>query len=79
MKPIFFLCALFTLILTGCKKNNTYRDEMPSNAQYPYSVYEYLQNQATGFDSLLFIINRSGLKDTLASKDVTFLQPRMPA
>lgn len=72
MKPIFFLCSLLSVVLTGCRKNDTYRSETPSNAQYPYSVYGYLQNQATGFDSLLFIINKSGLKDTLVSKDVTF-------
>ncbi|SDD01086.1 fasciclin domain-containing protein [Niabella drilacis] len=69
------LCLLSVLMGMSCKKDNTYRNDAPEGNTLPYNVYEYLQKQGRGFDSLLFIINRSGLRDTLASQNVTFFIP----
>ncbi|WP_300596167.1 fasciclin domain-containing protein [Niabella sp.] len=74
-KYYYILCLLSVVMSLSCKKDNAYRNDEPGGSKLPYNVYEYLQRQGQGFDSLLFIINRSGLKDTLASQNVTFFIP----
>lgn len=70
---LIFLCM--ATAIAACKRNDIYRSDMPSANQYPISVYEYIQQQSTGFDSLLFIVNKAGLRDTLISREVTFFAP----
>ncbi|MCH5598279.1 fasciclin domain-containing protein [Niabella ginsengisoli] len=74
-KYYWCLFLVTVVVFIACNKDNTYRNENPSGDLYPYNVYEYLERQTTGFDSLLFIINKAGLKDTLATQDVTVFVP----
>ncbi|MGJ7031436.1 fasciclin domain-containing protein [Niabella hirudinis] len=74
-KYYYMLCLLLLVAGVACKKDSTYRNDDPAGNKLPYNVYEYLQRQGRGFDSLLFIINKSGLKDTLATQNVTFFIP----
>ncbi len=74
-KYYYILCLLSVVMGVSCQKDNAYRNDEPEGNKLPYNVYEYLQRQGRGFDSLLLIINRSGLKDTLVSQNVTFFIP----
>lgn len=74
-KYYYIGCLLLVLTGASCKKDNAYRNDEPEGSTLPYNIYEYLQRQGPGFDSLLFIINKAGLKDTLASQNVTFFIP----
>lgn len=65
---------LCVLLVMSCKKDNTYREELPSR-QFTGTVYQYLQSQPENFKNVLRMLDKSGLGKMLATDKVTLLAP----
>lgn len=63
------------LLLAACDKtDDTYRDAKPSD-KVNVTSYEYLRSRTGTFDSLLYLLDKTGLKDTLQEKNITIFVP----
>jgi hypothetical protein len=76
LKHIVCCCVLSGILLgnSACKKDNTYRGAQVAT-KVNANIYDYLSKQKENFDTLLYIINRAGLADTLKNTSVTFIAP----
>jgi len=71
MKKIIGICILFCIVIfASCKKNDYKNDGGLSNAYVDMTTYDYLASNPQ-FDSLVKIIDKTGLKDAV-NGDVTF-------
>lgn len=69
-----YLAMLAGILLSSCEKtDDTYRNAAPAN-QSDLATYDYLRTR-TGFDSLIYLLGKTGLKDTLLEKNITFFAP----
>ncbi|MGO4291539.1 BT_3044 domain-containing protein [Chitinophaga sp. RAB17] len=76
LKHIVCCCVLSGMILgnSACKKDNTYRSGQIAT-KVNANIYDYLSKQKENFDTLLYIIDKAGLTDTLKKNAVTFIAP----
>ncbi|HEU4554762.1 MAG TPA: carbohydrate-binding protein [Chitinophaga sp.] len=66
---------LVLLLAAGCEKDNTYRNAKPT-AAVPVSTYDFLKSQQGLYDTLLYLVDKAGLTDTLKSGNITFFAPQ---
>ncbi len=79
MKTIFGLIAFEAaglLCFSSCKKQNEYfiDGDGTNKPQVNVTTYDYLKANPL-FDTLIFFIDKTGLKDAINAKDVTFFAP----
>ncbi|PSL44381.1 fasciclin domain-containing protein [Chitinophaga niastensis] len=76
LKHVLCFCVLSGMMLgnSACRKDNTYRT-VKTAAKVNTSIYDYLSKQQENFDTLIYIINKAGLADTLKNSTVTFIAP----
>lgn len=71
----FLGCVLAFLVLipffTGCKKDSGDYNYKNSTAPFNGSIYDFLKSQPGVFDSLLFVVDKLNLSDTLRNNNVT--------
>ncbi|WP_126248372.1 fasciclin domain-containing protein [Chitinophaga rhizosphaerae] len=75
MKNLYPLALLFAMWLTACKKNDgdyAYQNTQPA---FPGNTYEYMKSHPGQFDSLLLIVDRLHLADTLKTGKYTLFAP----
>lgn len=73
--PVIGILLIAACFSTSCKKDY-YKDGGLANPKYNGSIYDYLKNSNTGlFDTITYIIEKAGLKETLQKEDVTFFCP----
>jgi len=75
MRNIIIVCAGLLLVLTGCKRDEYYRDGGRANADYPGDMFQYLQAKAVPFDTIAQIVKLAGLENTFHQTDFTFFAP----
>lgn len=69
-----FLALAFTI--SSCQKTvNIYRNAKPVQ-NVPMNTYDFLKSQEGLFDTLLYLIDKVGLSDTLKTGNVTFFAPQ---
>jgi hypothetical protein len=75
MKNIIIDFAGFLLVLTGCKRDEYYKDGGKAKADYPANMFQYLQDKAVPFDTIAQIIKLAGMEETFRKSDFTFFAP----
>ena len=70
MRAIQFLLIL-SFALPACKKDGGYHDTPNSEKKIPMNTYDYLKSKVGVFDSLVAVIDRLGLKETLTDSSIT--------
>ncbi len=82
MKRNFFQITMVILVagccysFVGCKKTmEQYRNAQPKS-EVPESTYEFLKKQGELYDTLLQLVDKLNLKDTLNDEKVTFFVPQ---
>jgi len=71
--PILWITGL---LLTGaCKKKDEFRDAKPVT-QVSVSTYDFLKAQPGLYDTLLYLVDKAGLTDTLKKGRITFFAPQ---
>ncbi|WP_316817217.1 BT_3044 domain-containing protein [Pedobacter nyackensis] len=75
------LLLITTVILTACavlqsckKTDNSYRNSTPDN-KTDLNMYDYMRSKKGTFDTLLYIIERANLTDTIKNSKITFFAP----
>lgn len=79
LKHICGICLLVTGLMAGwvaCKKDLNPYAQADTSKSVDLSIYSFLKSQNGLYDSLLYIIDRVGLKDTLENAEVTFFAPQ---
>ncbi len=71
---LLFLSVVTMAGWTSCSKDY-YADGGLSNPYYDGSIYDYLAAKPYYFDTIVYIIDRSGLKEMLETDTVTFFCP----
>lgn len=74
LKRINLLVLLVLLVLSACKKDY-FLDSGTHKATYDGSIYKYLSSKPNDFDSLVRIIDLSGMKEVFEKQEVTFFAP----
>ncbi|WPU91526.1 fasciclin domain-containing protein [Mucilaginibacter sabulilitoris] len=67
LKPLL----LVILLQSACKKDGGYHNAIDISTKFSGNTYEYLKSKPGVYDSLLAVIDRTGLKQTLADSNVT--------
>ena len=75
MKNIIIVFAGFLLLLTGCKRDEYYKDGGRAQADYPGDMLQYLQDKAVPFDTIAQIVKLAGMEDVFRKSDFTFFAP----
>ena len=75
MKNIIIVCAGLFMLLTGCKRDEYYRDGGKANADFPGDMFQYLQAKPVPFDTIAQIVKLAGLESTFHTVDFTFFAP----
>lgn len=65
------LLVVCVMLFASCKKNNGAYQYVNSGSTFNGSTYDYLLSKPGVFDSLLFVVNRLGLTDSLKNNKVT--------
>jgi hypothetical protein len=74
MKKIIYI--LIAVACWSCSKGlQDYRNSKPAS-EVPVSTYEFLRQQAGIYDTLVQLIDKVGLRDTLENEQVTFFVPQ---
>ena len=63
------------LLQSSCSKDNGFYDVSKEVAPEKMNTYQYLQSKRGIYDSLLFVIDRTGFTDTLKNNKVTLFAP----
>jgi hypothetical protein len=63
------------LLTVACKKQDEYRDAKPVT-QVSVSTYDFLKAQPGLYDTLLYLVDKAGLADTLKQGRITFFAPQ---
>ncbi|WP_285008916.1 fasciclin domain-containing protein [Pedobacter faecalis] len=76
-KSRYVVALLFgaLLIQFGCKKEDTYKKAVDITMEVNMNTYDYLKSKPGVYDSLLYVIDRMGLTETLKSGEVTLFAP----
>lgn len=69
------ICFLLPLALAACEKDQAPLDEEPVS-QIPENSYEFLTTQRGFFDTLITLIDRSGIAEQLKNEEITFFAPQ---
>lgn len=69
------LFSLFALLVTACAKDKGFYNEKLDVQPFSGNTYEYLEQHKGVFDSLLLVVNRTGMADTLKQGNVTLFAP----
>ena len=70
---IVFLCFISGMFFFSCKKNNYIIGGKLSNDSTNLTNYDYLKNNQYGiFDTLILLIDKSGMEDSINQKGITF-------
>ncbi len=72
--PIVGILLLGAILLNACKKDY-YIDTGLADPHYKGTIYDYLANNPLLLDTIAYIIERAGLKETLQKDSVTFFSP----
>ncbi|AYL95075.1 hypothetical protein HYN43_007090 [Mucilaginibacter celer] len=75
MKNIIIAFAGLLLVLTGCKRDEYYKDGGKAKADYPGDMLQYLQDKAVPFDTIAQIVKLAGMEETFRKTDFTFFAP----
>jgi len=73
-----YLVAALAVILifqTGCKKESGYYQSAPVINSSNLTTYDYLKSKTGVYDSLLFLVDKFGIKKTLTDSAVTLFAP----
>ncbi|MES2426465.1 MAG: hypothetical protein V4560_05805 [Bacteroidota bacterium] len=73
-----YLVAILVIVLifqTGCKKESGYYQSAPVINTSNLTTYDYLKSKAGVYDSLLFLVDKFGIKKTLTDSAVTLFAP----
>ncbi|HVI48122.1 MAG TPA: carbohydrate-binding protein [Chitinophaga sp.] len=71
-----FLLLLLIISYWGCEKGmDDYRNAKPAS-EVPVSTYDFLKQQGDLYDTLVLLIDRTKLTDTLKNQTVTFFVPQ---
>lgn len=62
------------ILLSACKKNY-YVDTGIANPKYNGTIYDYLVKNPYLFDTVAYIVEKAGLKETLQNDSITFFSP----
>ncbi len=68
-------CCFIILFQTSCKKDKGFFDAVNEQEASNLSTYDYLKSKRGIYDSLLYVIDRVGLTDTLKNNKVTLFAP----
>lgn len=72
----FYIFMGFLLLFGSCRKDGgAYKRSNANDHPFEGNVYEYLKSKPGLFDSLLYVIDRLGLADTLKKEDITLFAP----
>ncbi|CAL1519703.1 fasciclin domain-containing protein [Chitinophaga sp. MM2321] len=72
--PMAGILLLTGLLFSACKKDY-YVDGGLAEPHYNGTIYDYLANNPYLFDTVAYVIERAGLKETLQHDSVTFFAP----
>ncbi|GEP89601.1 Fasciclin domain-containing protein [Chitinophaga terrae (ex Kim and Jung 2007)] len=72
--PFIGMLLIAGTLFTSCKKEY-YKDGGLANPKYNGTMFQFLQNNKDLFDTITYIIEKAGLKDTIEKGDVTFFCP----
>lgn len=75
MKHLKLIIPAILILLGSCTKDSGDYTAVLDAKEFTGNTYEYLQN-TPGFDSLLFVIDRLSLTDTLKTNAVTLFAPK---
>lgn len=75
MKKIIIYILMVTALYSCTKGLEDYRNDKPAS-EVPVSTYDFLKQQGGIYDTLLMLIDRVGLADTLQTEQVTFFVPQ---
>jgi hypothetical protein len=65
------LLLAITLVLSACKKDGGYYNASNADRKMNMNTYEYLKSKPGVYDSLIKVVDRMGLKQTLTDSNVT--------
>ncbi len=65
------LLVVCVMLFASCKKNNGAYQYVNSGSTFNGSTYDYLVSKPGVFDSLLFVVNKLGLTDSLKNNKIT--------
>ncbi|MES2777598.1 MAG: hypothetical protein V4722_25690 [Bacteroidota bacterium] len=66
------LALAMLVLVTACKKDDTYRDYENTAGTYNGNALDYLRSQTGVYDSMLLVINRlKGMSDTISKANIT--------
>jgi hypothetical protein len=68
-----WVVLLAAMLVTACKKDDHFMGGSPTNDHTDMTTYDYLKRNPL-FDTLMLLVDRAGLKETINS-DVTFFAP----
>jgi uncharacterized surface protein with fasciclin (FAS1) repeats len=69
------MCFTVIILQSGCSKDKGYYDLTEATAPEDMNTYQYLQSKRGIYDSLLYVIDRTGFTDTLKNNQVTLFAP----
>lgn len=75
LKTILFVCVGLLLVLAGCKRDEYYIDGGKAQADYPGSMFEYLEQKPVPFDTIAQVVKLAGMEDVFRNEDFTFFAP----
>lgn len=62
---------ILSILLPACKKDGGSYDSANANKKVPLNTYDYLKSKPGVFDSLIAVVDRLGLKQTLTDSNIT--------
>ncbi|SDD01213.1 hypothetical protein [Niabella drilacis] len=74
-KNPLIVCLFALLFLAACNKKDYFRNTGLQSGVFKENIYEFLQQRPFLFDSLVQVIDRSGMKEILQKETVTFFAP----
>ncbi|WP_316794137.1 BT_3044 domain-containing protein [Pedobacter frigoris] len=75
LKLIFSVVVAACMLMQSCKKtDDTYKNSVPES-KTDLNMYDYLVSKKGTFDTLVYIINKANLADTLKTSKITFFVP----
>ena len=79
MKKLFGLFSVITLLAASCAKDGGYFDATVADKTFQGTTYEYLKSKPGVFDSLVSVIDRLNLQETLNDSNVTLFAVTNPS
>lgn len=73
------LLVALALVQSACVKDKGFHDNANNNTKFAGNTYEYLKSKPGVYDSLLAVIDRTGLKQTLIDSNVTLFAVTNPS